>query len=204
MARLRLQACDEEGVQIVVETGLGVSAGGDIGIDGRIHAFSAEALRTVLQQYGSLYKNIRAIVCALPIPGKSQSNQQMHSAFDDFVNEFQKSKYNGPIPVLIADQDVHQLTVDIARYGLIVSQLCPTNSYSIFGGYWQQGEAHLEEKIALTTLGLLVQHHLSNPEILNPTKYHFFETSGRQIVDWLTIVSSNNTAKLIANNSLHQ
>jgi hypothetical protein len=199
MARLRLQACDEEGVQIVVETGLGlgISAGNNIGIDEKIRAFFAEALRTVLQQYGSSYKNIRAVIFALPIPDKTQLNQHIHNTFEDSVNEFQKSQYNGPIPVLIADQDVHRLTIDIARYDLNVSELCLANSYNIFSGYRQQDEPHLEEKIALTTIGLSVHHHLTNLEILNPAKYHFLETSGKQIVDWLTIVSNNN-------NGLHQ
>jgi hypothetical protein len=119
------------------------------------------------------------------------------------VDEFHKSQYNGPIPVLIADQDVHRLTVAIARYGFIVSELCPANAYNIFGGNWQQREPHLEEKIALTTIGLLVQHHLINPEILNLSKYHFIETSGRQLVDWLTIVLNNN-GKIITNNGLHE
>jgi hypothetical protein len=205
MAKLRLQACDEEGVQIVVETGLGlgISAGNGIGIDEKIRAFSAEALRTVLQQNGSSYKNIRAVIFALPMFNKTQLNQHIHNTFKDFVDEFHKSQYNGPIPVLIADQDVHRLTVAIARFGFIVSELCPANSYNIFGGNWQQREPHLEEKIALTTIGLLVQHHLNNPEILNPTKYHFIETSGRQLVDWLTIVLNNN-GKIITNNGLHE
>jgi hypothetical protein len=88
---------------------------------------------------------------------RTQLNQHIHNTFEDFVNEFQKSQYNGPIPVLIADQDVHRLTIDITGYGLNVSELCPANSYNIFGGYWQQDEPHLEEKIALTTIGLLVQ-----------------------------------------------
>jgi len=30
----------------------------------------------------------------------------------------------------------------------------------------------VEEKLALTTVGLLVQHHLINPHVLDPNHYH--------------------------------
>jgi hypothetical protein len=205
MARLRLRACDEEGVQIVIETGigLGASAVNNIGIDEKLRALSAEAIRTVLQQYGSSYKNIRAIVFALPIFNKTKSNQQIRHTFDDFVDEFNKAKYNGPIPVLIADQDMHRLTVAIARYGLIVSELSPVDSHSVFGGYWQNREPNVEEKVALTTMGLLVQHHLSNLEILNLNKYHFLEVNGKHTVDWLATISNDN-GKMVANTCLNQ
>jgi hypothetical protein len=205
MARLRLRACDEEGVQIVVETGigLGLAAGNNLGIDGKVRALSAEAIRTVLQQHGPSYKNIRAIVFALPMFNKTRLNQPIRNPFEDFVDEFRKSQYNGPIPVLIADQDMHRLTVAIARYGFTVSELTPADSHSVFGGYWQKDGSNVEEKVALTTLGLLVQHHLSNLEILNLNKYHFLEINGRQIVDWLTIISQDN-GKMIANTCFNQ
>ena len=206
MAWLRLKACDKEGVQIVIETGLrlGMSAGYKLEIDKKIREFTAKALRTVLQQYGSSYENIRAVIFALPIPNKAQSNQHTSNTFEEFVNEFQKSQYNGPIPVFIADQDVHRLTVDMARYGFIVSELCPANSYNMFGGSWQQRESHLEERMALTTMGLLIQHHLSNPEALKRSKYHFIETGEKPLVDWLTFALSNTNVQLIHNNGLHQ
>ncbi len=46
MAKLRLRACDEEGVQIVIETGigLGVCAGNNIGVDGKVCALYAETI----------------------------------------------------------------------------------------------------------------------------------------------------------------
>jgi len=46
MAKLRLRACDEEGVQIVIETGigLGVCAGNNIGVDGKARALYAETI----------------------------------------------------------------------------------------------------------------------------------------------------------------
>ncbi|CAF4293153.1 unnamed protein product, partial [Rotaria sordida] len=100
MARLRLRACDEEAVQIIVETGigLGVFSGSHIGIDVKVRALSAEAIRIALEQDGPLYKNIRAIVFALPIFNKNKSKDRHLDAFDDFVNEFRRVQYNGPIP----------------------------------------------------------------------------------------------------------
>ncbi|CAF5162895.1 unnamed protein product, partial [Rotaria sp. Silwood1] len=69
MARLRLRACDYEEVQVVVETGigLGVFAGKAIGIDETVRALSARSIRKVLEEDGPTYRNIRAIVFALPI-----------------------------------------------------------------------------------------------------------------------------------------
>ncbi|CAF0878879.1 unnamed protein product [Rotaria sordida] len=148
MARLRLRACDEEVVQIVVETGigLGVFSGSHIGINA---------------------KNIRAIVFALPIFNKNKSNDRHLDAFDDFVNEFHKTEYNGPIPVLIADQDMYRVTVAIARRGFTVSERNPADSHGVFGEYWENRGPSVEEKLALTTVGLLVQHHLINPCVLD-------------------------------------
>jgi hypothetical protein len=177
MARLRLRACDEEGVQVVVETGigLGVFAGNRIGIDGKVRAWSAKAIRKVLKQDGSSYKNIRAIVFALPIFHQNESKHRIHDTYDGFVNEFRKAKYNGPIPVLIADQDMHRLTVAIARQDFTVSELNPADSHGVFGEYWQNRGPAVEEKLALTTVGLLVQHHLINPEVVNTNNYHLVE-----------------------------
>lgn len=172
MARLRLQACDIERVQIVVETGigLGVFSGGHIGIDRIVRALSAEAIRRVLEEDGGTFKSIQAIVFALPILHKSKSKDG--DVFDVFEREFRRSKYNGPIPVLIADQDMHQLTIAAARQGFIVSELNPGDSHGVFGEYWQNRGPAVEEKLALTTLGLLVQHHLINPEVINTDNYY--------------------------------
>jgi hypothetical protein len=175
MAKLRLQACDMEGVQIVVETGigLGVFAGEQIGIADTVQITSALAIRAVLEQDGPTYKNIRAIVFALPVIGGDDNGRRKCNPFHDFVEQFQVPQYKGPIPVMIADQDMHRLTVAIARQGFVVSQLNPSNSHGLFGEYWQNRGPTVEEKLALTTLGLLVQHHLINREVLNLNNYNF-------------------------------
>jgi hypothetical protein len=174
MARLRLRACDREGVQIVVETGigLGVFAGRGIGIDEKVRALSALAIRTVLEQDGQSYQNIRAIVFALPVFDIDYRNGQRQDTYHAFAEEFERNRYKGRIPVLIADQDMHRLTVAIARQGFIVSELNPADSHGVFGEYWQNRGPAVEEKLALTTLGLLVQHHLINPHVLNSNHYH--------------------------------
>ena len=87
------------------------------------------------------------------------------------MDEFRQAPYKGPIPVLMADQDMHRLAVNIARRGWRVSELNPADSHGVFGEYWQNLGPAVEEKLALTTLGLLVQHHLINPEVLNPARY---------------------------------
>ncbi|CAF4369194.1 unnamed protein product, partial [Rotaria magnacalcarata] len=99
----------------LMRIGLGVFAGSQIGIDAKIRALSAEAIRKVLEQDGPSYTNILAVVFALPIFNKSGSNHPVPNIYDDYVNEFKQAKYKGPIPVLIADQDMHRLTVAIAR-----------------------------------------------------------------------------------------
>jgi hypothetical protein len=173
MARLRLRACDLEEVQIVVETGigLGVFAGKYIGIDEKVRALSASAIRTVLEQDGELYRNIRGIVFALPVFDTDHPNDQRQNNYHAFAQEFSKRKYQGRIPVLIADQDMHRLTVAIACKGFIVSELNPADSHGVFGEYWQNRGPAVEEKLALTTLGLLVQHHLINRYVLDPSHY---------------------------------
>jgi hypothetical protein len=193
MARLRLQACDEEGVEIVVETGigLGVFSGTHIGIDAQVRALSAQAIRTVLKEDGSSYKSIRAVVFALPVFSKTESRQHVPDTFDHFVHEFHKSKYDGPIPVLIADQDMHRLTVAIARRGFTVSELNPADSHGVFGEYWQNRGPAVEEKLALTTVGLLVQHHLINTNVLDPNNYHLLAVNGAQALDWRATISAD-------------
>ncbi|CAF1438574.1 unnamed protein product [Adineta steineri] len=175
MARLRLYACDKEKVQIVVETGigLGVFAGKSIGIDAVVRALSAKAIRTVLEQEGPNYEHIRGIVFALPIFDSDLRIGRREDVYQAFVDEFDQSKYNGCIPVLIADQDMHRLTVVIAHGGFNVSELNPADSHGVFGEYWQNRGPAVEEKLALTTLGLLVQHHLINPYVLDPKHYRF-------------------------------
>jgi hypothetical protein len=173
MARLRLRACDLERVQIVVETGvgLGVFAGKNIGIDEKVRALSASAVRTVLERDGGSYQHIRGVVFALPIFDIDHRNGQRQDTYHAFADEFDRNKYQGPIPVLIADQDMHRLTVAIARLGFTVSELNPADSHGVFGEYWQNRGPAVEEKLALTTMGLFVQHHLINPHVLNSNNY---------------------------------
>ncbi|CAF0790559.1 unnamed protein product [Adineta ricciae] len=177
MTRLRLRACDEEGVQIVVETGigLGVFSGRQLGIDHKVRQLSARAVQEILEKDGPSYKSILAVVFALPVFNQSRSHERVPDTYDDFVNEFRTSNYNGRIPVLIADQDMHRLTVAIARRGYIVSELNPADSHGVFGEYWQNRGPAVEEKLALTTVGLLVQHHLINEEVLNPKYYKLID-----------------------------
>ncbi|CAF4379148.1 unnamed protein product [Rotaria socialis] len=174
MVRLRLQACDQEGVEIVVETGigLGVFAGKHIGIDGQVRRLSAIAIRHVVQNYSTTFKNIRAIVLALPIFTGIRDGRRLSDTYDYFVAEFRMSQYSGHIPLLIIDQDMHELTVAIALRGYRVSQLNPADSHGVFGEYWQNHGPAVEEKLALTTVGLLVQHHLINPAVLDENRYH--------------------------------
>ncbi|CAF4135238.1 unnamed protein product [Rotaria sp. Silwood2] len=175
MARLRLQACDNEEVQVVVETGigLGVFAGTAIGIDETVRALSAFAIRKVLEEDGPTYRNIQAVVFALPIFGGSYRNDKRRDTYQAFVDEFNGSNYQGCIPVLVADQDMHRLTVAIARMGFNVSELNPADSHGVFGEYWQNRGPAVEEKLALTTMGLLIQHHLINSYVLDPSHYLF-------------------------------
>ena len=176
MARMRLHACNREKVEIVVETGigLGVFAGSYIGIDDQVRKLSARAVREVLEKDAKHLKGILAVVFALPIfPSKSDPNGFQTSVYKAFAEEFSNSKYHGPIPVIIADQDMHRLAVAIAKFDYQVSELNPADSHGVFGEYWQNRGPAVEEKLALTTLGLLVQHHLINPYVLHEKRYHF-------------------------------
>lgn len=176
MARLRLRVCDKEKVQVVIESaiGLDISLGKNIGIEEQVRKLSAHAIRKVLQEDGPSYKNIRAIVFALPILDENIGYSLKQDDYHAFVEEFQKD-YTGPIPVFIADQDMHLLAMTIARAGFVVSELNPTDSQGVFGEYWQSRGPGIEEKIALTTLGLLVQHHLINNLVLDPTRHHLID-----------------------------
>ncbi|CAF5151418.1 unnamed protein product, partial [Rotaria sp. Silwood1] len=84
------------------------------------------------------------------------------------------------------------LTVAIARRGFLVSELNPADSHGVFGEYWQNRGPAVEEKLALTTVGLLVQHHLINKEVLNENNYRFLKTNEGSILDWRTTVYNNN------------
>jgi hypothetical protein len=64
------------------------------------------------------------------------------------------------------------LTVAIARLLFTVSELNPADSHGVFGQYWQNRGPAVEEKLALTTIGLLVQHHLINPQVLDAKNYY--------------------------------
>jgi hypothetical protein len=200
MARLRLQACDAEGVEVVVETGigLGIFAGNHIGIDAKIRALSAYAVRRALQEDGPSYRHIRAIVFALPVLVHTRSAQPISSVYDDFMNEFRRSRYSGPVPVMIADQDMHRLTVAIARRGFVVSELNPADSHGVFGEYWQNRGPAVEEKLALTTVGLLVQHHLVNREVINQDNYHFLQLNGSSVLDWRNTISRDNETRTLS------
>jgi hypothetical protein len=46
-------------------------------------------------------------------------------------------------------------------------------AHGVFGEYWQNRGPAVEEKLALTTVGLLVQHHLINPQVLDSKNYYF-------------------------------
>ena len=174
MARLRLFACDREKVEVVVETGigLGVFAGKSIGVDTRVRQISALAMRKVLEEDGASFENIRAVVFALPVFDSEAPDGRRNDAFQAFADEFEKKKYEGCVPVLVADQDMHRLTVAIAMAGYRVSELNPADSHGVFGEYWQNRGPAVEEKLALTTVGLLVQHHLINPHVLDMDRYH--------------------------------
>ena len=174
MARLRLRACDREGVEIVVETGigLGVFSGAHIGVDEKVRITSAVAIRSVLEEDGSSFQHIRAVVFALPIMNEEKNSGHARDAFSTFTEHFHEPPYKGRIPVLIADQDMHRLAVAIAREGFTVSELNPADSHAVFGEYWQNMGPAVEEKLALTTVGLLVQHHLVNPYVLDLTNYY--------------------------------
>jgi hypothetical protein len=174
MTKLRLRACDQEQVQIVVETGigLGVFAGKYIGIDETVRTFSARVIRQVLEEDENSYRHILAVVFALPIFDRDVRNGRREDTYQAFADEFAKNKYKGRIPVLIIDQDMHRLTVAIARKNFRVSELNPADSHGVFGEYWQNRGPAVEEKLALTTVGLLVQHHLINSYVLDQSHYH--------------------------------
>jgi hypothetical protein len=189
MVRLRLYACNKENIEIVVETGigLGVFAGKQIGIDHQTRLLSAKAVKYVLENDGSSYSSIRAIIFALPIFEQDQST----STFNYFVQTFNEN-YSGSIPVLIVDQDMHRLTVAIAKKDFSVSQLNPADSHGVFGEYWQNHGPAVEEKLALTTLGLLIQHHIFNVDhVLNINNYKYVDIPQYQTENTIISIPNN-------------
>jgi hypothetical protein len=86
---------------------------------------------------------------------------------------------------------MHRLTVAIARRGFTVSELNPADSHGVFGEYWQNRGPAVEEKLALTTVGLLVQHHLINTNVLDPNNYHLLAVNGAQALDWRATISAD-------------
>lgn len=172
MASLRLKAQDELGIEVVVETalGLGVFAGRHIGIEEEVRQLSVQAVKEVLQE--EAFKNIKLVCFALPIFAKRDN----FHIFSEGFNE-----YDGHTPILILDQDMHKIAENAAvrkddngkrlkRY--ITSELNPGDSHGVFGEYWMSDGPATEEKLAYTTLGLLTQHHAVNPIVFDASHYH--------------------------------
>jgi len=74
------------------------------------------------------------------------------------------------LPVLILDNDMHKICRACAKY-FPSSELNPADSHGVFGEYWQNRGPGTEEKLALTTGGLLTQHHIVNPFVLDMSHY---------------------------------
>ncbi|CAF1030761.1 unnamed protein product [Didymodactylos carnosus] len=172
MARVRLTACDLEGIQIVVETGigLGVFAGEHLGISHQVKQLSAKALKQLLEEDDKQFPNIKGVILSLPIFVRDKYNN-----LEIFRQEF--SDYRGRLPLLIIDQDMHKIAVYCARMNYIVSELNPADSHGVFGEYWQNKGPAVEEKLALTTAGLLTQHHAVNLQVLDINHYHLLDFS---------------------------
>ncbi|KAJ4462743.1 putative DNA mismatch repair protein MutS [Paratrimastix pyriformis] len=69
MAEFRLLVLDRLGVQVMVEVGigLGVFAGDHMGIGDTVRMLTALALRRALEKHGPALRNIKLVVCALPV-----------------------------------------------------------------------------------------------------------------------------------------
>lgn len=164
MVKMRLFTADACGVQVVIETGigLGVFSGDQFGIGEEVRTRSARALRHVLETEHHRFSSVQCVVCALPIFRKGDNYFYFERVFVG---------YSGPIPVLLVDQDMHKLARTSASLGFVTSELNPADSHGIFGEYWQNRGPGTEEKLALTTLGLLTQHHGVNPLVLDMDRY---------------------------------
>ncbi|CAE8714585.1 unnamed protein product, partial [Polarella glacialis] len=162
MARLRLRAQDALGIQVVVEVGLGlgVFAGDAIGIGSNVRKLSALALRRVLEE--EKFKSIKLVVLSLPIFRAGDNFEYYSKVFAPEGSAYvsrDDSAYDGATPVLLVDQDMHALALAAASLGFVAGELNPADSHGIFGEYWQNFGPGTEEKLALTTCGLLTQHH---------------------------------------------
>eukprot|EP00823_Brevimastigomonas_motovehiculus_P002798 TRINITY_DN166_c0_g1_i1.p1 TRINITY_DN166_c0_g1~~TRINITY_DN166_c0_g1_i1.p1 ORF type:complete len:625 (+),score=252.94 TRINITY_DN166_c0_g1_i1:17-1891(+) len=168
MARVRLRAEDALGIQVVVETGigLGVFAGDHIHTGKAIRQLSAIAMRMVLEE--EHFANIQLVIFALPVFKKKVDN------FHYFSAEF-KANYKGSLPVVILDQDMHKIA-RLCAENYKTSELNPADSHGVFGEYWQNRGPGVEEKLALTTTGLLTQHHVFNPHVLDPSHYYLVDS----------------------------
>eukprot|EP00931_Biecheleriopsis_adriatica_P102078 TRINITY_DN77101_c0_g1_i1.p1 TRINITY_DN77101_c0_g1~~TRINITY_DN77101_c0_g1_i1.p1 ORF type:complete len:647 (-),score=156.53 TRINITY_DN77101_c0_g1_i1:155-2095(-) len=166
MCRLRLRAQDALGIQVVVEVGLGlgVFAGDALGIGGTVRMLAALATKRVLEE--ETFKHIRLVVLSLPIFRKGDNFEYYDQVFGR-----DGSAYNGKTPVLLMDQDMHAIALAAAGAGFTVGELNPADSHGVFGEYWQNFGPGTEEKLALTTCGLLVQHHAVNPAVLETANY---------------------------------
>ncbi|KAH3756505.1 DNA mismatch repair protein MutS [Pelomyxa schiedti] len=164
MTHLRFTAMCELHVQVAVEVavGLGVFAGDALGIAEQVRELSATAYRDVLQE--NTYPGLLLVILALPIFRARDNYFFFEKAF---------ATYTGAVPVLIVDQDMHKVArVCAVKNGakrFITSELNPGDSHGVFGEYWENFGPGTEEKLALTTLGLLTQHHAVNPRVLDPT-----------------------------------
>jgi len=104
------------------------------------------------------------VVCSHPIFKKPPVKDNYHYFVEGFKG------YKGPVPVVMADNDMHALALLASEY-YVTSELNPADSHGVFGEYWQNRGPGTEEKLALTTAGLLTQHHIVNPHVLNTANY---------------------------------
>lgn len=171
MTLLRLSAQDRMGIEVVVETGLGlgVFSGDRIGIGNRVRELSALALKEVMEE--NAFANIKLICCAMPIFNRVDN-------YHTFERIFQN--YKGNAPLMLLDQDMHKIARTAAlevdqrgqfKNGFRTCELNPGDSHGVYGEYWQNRGPGTEEKLALTSAGLLTQHHLINPNVLDRRRY---------------------------------
>jgi len=174
---VRLRACDEIGIQFVCETaiGCGVFAGDFIGIGAKVRHLVASSIRSVLEK--ETFKNIQCVIFALPIFGMIE-----HSNYKQFIDAF--DGYSGQIPICFMDNSAHQIAYECAKRGYKASELNPADSHCVFGEYWQNMGPGTEEKFALTTAGLLTQHHAINSKfVLNEKSFVPIETKSKRFFE---------------------
>ncbi|CAJ1371695.1 unnamed protein product [Effrenium voratum] len=150
-------------VASAVGLGLGVFAGDALGIGSSVRQLAAMAMRKVLEEES--FKNICLVVLSLPIFIRNDN-------YDYYEQVFQRDNaYSGSVPVLLMDQDMHAIAIAAASAGFTVGELNPADSHGVFGEYWQNFGPGTEEKLALTTCGLLTQHHAVNPLVTDKKSY---------------------------------